>query len=910
MITTKWEILYRKSYQDFINSIIEWGPDFFVPVGRKSCKLFESVSPLFKGINNKIRYLDFFSFQDLNLDNKKIAIIDDSVYTGSSLNRHKQFFQDKYNLQPDNIRTYGFVCDSSSKSSFSADESNSPLIFMDLTSAAYQEYISVQSEHLLLKGSHPDIEHMVIEIEIDDIPLDTLNPFIENISNIGYTYELEPFNGIERYGLDCSKFFSAKPILNKMGIEIESDFVEKIRFSLLKDLRKLQAVPILFPKIFINKYETCRLLSDLKYNLPFHLPCSYREKHVFDQICYHSICLLIDSLLARKFVLLARGWDSDLRDYIDKLKLHRNDLVNYLGDSYGEQLCSEIENFIKSDSSFLDDLLQDRSENKINNYVNSSFPINKASVPIIINDLRDGFKTAVLKNDGRAIGVEYAKSADYLMQIGNGTHPLIFSEVLSELCDNGVIVPITRYDSGNNCWRRLYRRGEGNSGILQWDRTKYIIPLAIRELGQDNSIHKMLLEKGLTNFIFDFPKNINQADNNFELHCLEEKASQWGPQTFAIFSPTGQGIPIDPTSLDKDSQEVWNDLASHFMFDSKDYLYRCKDDLHGQYKVFDQNCWVDFRTIRDYFKLLKILKNINGKSDVIYALAICRNESVFHRYLFESIKYWGKFYSNFLLGLKNGELDIENLNNSGKMAFSSREKIRYAATFNDFIQDFDTYIPKYPDYEDIWFNRIKPNISQNSTNLLDLPQNSILIDISNAIGMLFDLTRIKLKLISGNKLEKTQKRIITNGISSLGNVGIDLGILKWLNQENDPDFNTIYSELYNAYQIIFELIKNMKTEKDLIEIRNERAFRKNVDIQIECHPQNLDLKRVNWDKVNIIINEHAIQAGLIGFSKNSYSVFLNESGIPIYIFEIKDKFRTQMTFQFDSNFDLVHWEST
>lgn len=839
-MNTKWEKFYLSKYRDFIELILESKPNYIIPIGRKSGKLFDSVMEFLKNEDTKIRYIDYFRLRKPNLDGKRICIVDDSVRTGRSLFTYRNILINELGVNPNNILTFGFIGCNLSVDQILSDKGFKPNIYENQSIAAYYEYLSIQAEHLIIKGSQPDAEYMVIEVEIEVIVNEIIDPFINYLSRFGYIYQLENIYDVDRYGFFCDEIFNTNYILKNINLNIERDFIEKTRFTFLKDKGILYTIPMIFPKIFFEKSH-CSLESKIEFDLPFKLPCSLIGEHEYGKICYYSLSLFLSALLARRLILLLREWEPGSKKYKNKITIKKKDLIRYLGDDIGYSFCEDIQKFINCDYSPLDEKI---IKNPTIDNIDKSLlhkPIDRNSVPEIIDYLKEGYKEKIeteIQNKGI---IEFAKPADALMNIGNGINPFIFSEVISEYCDKGVLVPLTRLEKENECWRRLYRTGEAASDN-SWARTKYIIPIAIQEIGENNSIHKMILEKSLTNFIFDYSRNYSKHDDFSELHCLEEEESRWGPQTYAFHDRTKQRIPLDPSGLRKDRKrlEIWKDLSEFFSYSDEKKVYCIKKDLDKIENYFDKNCIVRLEQIIDYFRLLKVFHNeskslildvdnyfsndetVNTSSniDIVHSLAICRNINCFQRYLLKSIYFWRSDCSNFLVALKDDKKDNmeKHLKNVGSSCKSTRDKIYYLKNFSRTIFLCHEIINKYSEYEYIW-EKINNNISifdEISYEEYRIPTE--LYEISKLINFHFDLIFALLNLSSGEKKKKLFKRLDDTEDSTYQEIGIDPSIK--LNRYQISDGIEIFNVLNNSFKILSSLINEFDPKSLLIKDNN------------------------------------------------------------------------------------------
>lgn len=854
MATSYWEATYKNDYSDFLETIVESKPDFIVPVARKSIKLMDAIQHNFKEFQGRIRYLDYFDFTQVDLSKSRVVIFDDAVRTASTLKSYRNYFEAYLPNPPMDIQTYGFIGHSQLKDNPKKNLDKSAKIYFYRSEASYQEYIAQQAEFLISKGTQPDIDHMVIELEVSDLGSKDIQKLREFLPNLGHSYQLEPIGTTERFGLHSPFFFPFEDILKKFKMDIKKDFVEKIKFCYLKDINKFHAIPMFFPTLHINKETECNLNNLVELPLPFSLPCQYREQHNQDKICYQSVCLLLNSLLARSFFLVLRDRFKESEITAKNIVLKRKDLIRYLGNQIGNDLVNSIEEFIKADYSPLDKLiLQNNQSRKYYVHPNIGFPVTRENVPLIFKEMREGYSQEVQKNEGIPVGVKFIKSSDEMMSIGGGTHPLIFTEVLDEYCDSGSLVPVTAYNDGEGVWRRAYRTGEGPEDYLAWERTKFIIAFAIDELGSKDGVRGMLFEKAITNFVFDFPYP--------ELHALGERESLWGPQSFAYYKIKNEVIPLDPRPLKYERLYDWRNLAEYFDYDRKRQVYTRPKPYKKKDIYFDNDSRVSEKLIRQYFQTLSYIRQDEGRSDLIYSLAICREEKTFLRYLLKSIQIWLASFGTLLDVIKQGKVDFRILKDCGDAGKSARDKVKYSNLFGKNFEKVDKLLESRQElYNNVWVPIIKENIMWASHPLAKYDEVHMLANVTDGISSLFELTRLKL----GNKIQisnrgKTEKRVKQEGETILEKIGIPIRILHWPEEDDEPNYDEIYFELSEAHATLTVIVNGVKSNKAQWLAREERLEKCQATIFISTTPGPPD----NVSDIIKVVNDYALKFGLV-----------------------------------------------
>lgn len=823
---TAWEHHYLSRYEGFISNVLSWRPDYIVPVARKSCKLFSSLDHLFKPVRDKVFYREYFLFNEVPLESKKIAIVDDSVKRTSTLKEYRDFFVIQKHVPQSNIRTYGFV--GHSQIQYNPDLMCDPdaSVAYFLPPAAYLEYQILQSNHLIFAGTQQDIDHLVVEVEITNISnedIDNLKTFLERW---GYFYQLDPVPGLDRFGLHNPTFFSTQSIISTLGVPASEDFVEKLRFIFLNHQKKLLFVPMIFPRLDDICIAGCSMLSsDFKYS-PFPPPCQRASTIKTGKLCYLCTCLFLSTYLARSFCRLLRREGQEFSKYFDNLAIKDADLIRYLGSDVGHNVATSIETFLKADTALGDYLLPlDRPITRPDNEL-SLLPFSRLSMTEVLSDLRHGYDRMVQANNGDPVGIKYSQPATKLLCLGGGIHPLMFSEALDELCDYGTLVPFTRFLEEESCWRRTYRSGEDPHDRFQWRRTQFIVALAIQTLAI-SGVKRMYLEKSLANFVYDFPAAIAASiHDHSDLHCLIPAASYWGTQMYAEDPLSKELVPLCPDKLQGSLKDKWKELAQYFSYDERDKSYHVAGPLKGIAEVFDNVCRVDARLIKDYFRLMADIKSAFGNNDILNRLALCRNGEWFYKHLMWNVYGWCNIYKDFLKQLERGIIDDNRLHNAGGMASSAETKIGGAAEFLADIEKCKILADKDPvSFESIW-NNIENNIIRSEHPLLEMPKIAHAASIVNAICILGGITRVRLNRVNKAKYAKTMNHLQIHGSSGLEKIGINMGIMEFIQcQEMSTKDN--YRILNRVYEHISNEVRRMEVPAaDLREVRKSAEMRR------------------------------------------------------------------------------------
>lgn len=793
---TQWEKQYLDPYSEYIKTIIKLDPDFIVPVARKSCKLFGSLKELFGDVSNRIYYREYFNLQKEDIKDRNIAIVDDAVFSTSTLKRYKKYFIEEKGVPEKNITTFAFIGHNQLSEKPKLKCEKAAKIFTFLPNDLYNEYLMLQSDHIILKCSNQDIDHLVLEAEIDNFDDSSIEELENFLDQYGYRYHLKPIEGIERFAIHHPSFFPTKDILSSLKITAKPDFVNKIRFTQIKGEKKLLFIPIIFPSLSVLEDASCKLSSF--FELPFELPCDNKGQHNIDKFCYLSLCFLLSCLLARKFLLTLKETSPQLYKYFGNIKVRKEDLKRYLGHKKGEEIGIQVEKYLNYEKSSFDEIIEGKENIELNN--NKSISLSRENVPLILNYLREGYKKAVEANNGNPEGVKkFVKPVEELLVLGTGTHPLIFTEVIDEFCDFGVLVPHTKFIKDTCCYRRLYRTGEDKHDVFAWDRTKRIIPLAIQTLNKTGiGVDRLFLEKVLANFGCDFSHNLDSAFKEHpERHCIKRKPSYWGPQNYIIHHTSKKEIPLSPIDIKGNIYKLWVEFASFFEWNVNTKKFYAKNPLTDITEY-----WGDYRFLRDYFRFLAKIKNEFGDVYALTALSICRKTDNFYSQIKYNIENWEYSrqkggYASFLGGLKNGNIHSDSFDFSSQMALSLDQKCGYPKKFKAIWDKCEEIVENDPlSFNDVW-ERCKSNINKEEAfNIEGFPIIKRGLKISKAIVALNLITRFKLR-----KMRSITSDSIKFIQYYLNKIDIDIDANKMIREKQH------ITECYNTFEMIHHKIK-------------------------------------------------------------------------------------------------------
>lgn len=740
-MNTYWKNNYLENYTKYIREIVDLNPDFLIPVARKSCKLFKSIEPMFDEVKHKIFYLDYFKYTPINLKNKKISIFDDAVNRTSTLHEYREFFK-KLGVKNSDISTYGFIGHEQLiiKPELKCDKYAT--IFNYASSPIYKKYILSQSNHILVNGSYPDLDHLILELEISNFNNTTIDKIWEFSKRLGYRYQLDEINGLHRFGVHINNFCDIDLISEKLGINIESDLVQKFRFTINSNSNRFTLTPMCFPKYYSSKDEICNIDENIGKYFNIKLPCSHRNKHVTDKFCYLSICYLLNILLIKKFYYSLKKNLPDTYSQFRNFRIKRSDIIRYFGEKLGDDILQNARSFLQSDDEKIYNIF-DTAKNSIDL---SPIPFRRENVSNAIYNLRQEYSNAVKKNKNNPVGVKVTKPVDYFTK-DHGIHPLIFTEILDEFCDYGTLVPQTSYNSKSSLWYRTYRTGEDWHEMYAWQRSRRLISLAINNIDPEG-VPRMYLEKVFANFCHDFKSHLEDYDKNaIELHCFRPVPSYWGTQNF-VYEPADK---IQYTLTPKDLfalENKYGKFLEFIQYDKSSKHYIPTNPVQDLHKWFGNH-----RYYSDYFSFLKDVKNKFNTVESLNSLALCRSIEWYNIHIKFNLLEWMniKSYQGFLKNLSKGIISRKHLDSAYRMAVSASDKIKCLYNLPKVIEESQKIAHANPqEYTEIWDsinNSFDTGIFKHSKSKVI---NEVIV-IINAMKALDGITRIKLNLTTNPK---------------------------------------------------------------------------------------------------------------------------------------------------------------
>jgi hypothetical protein len=725
-----WNNVHKPRLQSILEKIDDWGADYIVPVGRKSAKLFRTLGEMDPISVQRVFYKEYFKFCNVPLLNKKVAVVDDAARTCSTLADYRQYFEEQKAI----VRTFAIV--GHREMTQSGPVCYDPLAEIEeyVTEPGYDDFLLSEAEYLNKVGFYHDINHLMLELSIPQLPSGLEITLKDLMNNHGYVYSVQPYDGLfEKWSVIDPDFAESKLLKTSSGIV-------KLRFQGYRGT--ITCVPMIFPELRIS--DECQI-SRLK--TPFELPCQMirkNEKHSMDELCYWSISLLLSAELGRMFVKFLKehyGSSPALILNLQKINVRNIDFDRYFGISKGDRLQRGIKQFLlREDYEADEDLARYLSSVMIPRQLDFlSGEFSGESITKLVDHLRNGYEKAV-KEAGTHRGVYYSLPLNKMKEVC-GASTLFLMESLDFLCDLGTFVPITNVN--HDLIQRTYRTGEVKEDT-SFKRTQILIPLAINVIAEENDITdrkvgSVLLTKILANFAYDFPSSPALLDR---LHRFVRVPDTYGTNTL-VFHPfrTAHLIPLSkPESLGNlYTREIEEPVKGDPQRRFRRVWYRAKPDALKEIdKYFDNTQQIQLDEIVTYISFLAKLYQKTGSVNVLTALSVCRTPDVLYRHIYENVNRWVASFSEFLetFVMPNKEHHRKgSLRRSGANARAGLTKIDLWNSFNQIVKDMNDKMTE---------TRFRTSLRKVSTNIDDRKELPILDQLNRVLSIQRALTGIAL----------------------------------------------------------------------------------------------------------------------------------------------------------------------
>jgi len=734
MTMARWEELYAESFRQFIKEIEQWKPDYYVPVARKSCKLLKSLN--LPTDSSRIFYRKYFEFNaDLDIQGKKIAVIDDSCHHRATLASHRKFFEEK----GAQVKTFAFAGLNlrASRGEFSYDEKAK--VLHGFTRADYNEYLLQQDEFLQIQGIPLDIDHLVLQFElpIDNGQIETL---LTRLQNYGYVYQIDqgrlpPF--LMKFTLDQPYFDESKylPIDSELNIE----GVRKIRFFVNKRLSKLYAIPMIFPALS-SKFcfpHKCPLKKPIIcIHKLFNLPS--KSKKISETMCFHCLSLNLSAALAKSFFRVITTEFSP-KFNVDSLIINPLDYQRFFGLSVAEKIIDGTLKFIQSK----EEVYENAAELITTCRVPQGFIVGACSLKIIYL-LRSFLKRQYEKRKAKlktSLDVHFSLSFSQILKKYNEMPPWYLSQNLDFLCDHGILTP--SIEQGKGVWLRKYRTGETDEVFRRkLKRTELIIPFTITTVveqlkPEEQGLRAFFLTKLLANFVLD-----HKAKSYDGLHFFEEEPNHFGTDIFCeeLELTGGEKAKLEDCHLLGDKyykEEVY--------FKGKEYrIYKARPHWDNKFNDYFEDGLKSELLL--YFDLLiEIAKRGGELKDIstgpLLSLSVNRTPELFLRQIHFNVHSWHGVFNSLLKMISHTEkLDdnkmIGRIRHLASIKSQPLVKLSLYYNFPNLLKTLDSNFLAPLRYKTL-YGRIRSSISRERVPKITLDRIEELGKLQNALSDLF-----------------------------------------------------------------------------------------------------------------------------------------------------------------------------
>jgi hypothetical protein len=788
-------------FQSLLEKIVQWNPDYIVPVGRKAGKIFRMGLP--PQFYNRVFYKEYFDFTHSDPKSKKVAVVDDSIRYASSLREHRDYFERK----GADVKTYAFVAHLGLKDGSHVCYDREVIIpeHNYLSEPAYEDYVRLESEYLIENGFYQDLNHLIVEVALN-FQGNGKSSVERLLRNSGYVYDVAPYDvGLGRFSIDRPDFFTRRSKLLPGARFV--DGINKVRFHVTLD--RIVFVPMVLPRV-----KTSNLCPIPQLGTPFELPCAYLRgpSHKVDELCYWSFSLLLSAEMGRTLVTFLKSnvfEEPALVEAVKRLSVKDLDFVRYLGVAPGRKLASDIQEFMLRDNYAPGKALVDGLANFLihdGEVIGRSF--SNQSIVKILEYLRSGYEEACRKA-GTRVGIHFARPLKDLQRVSDAHH-LVCMEMLDWLCDLGVLVPVI--DSSANSIERMWRAGEVE--IPEWVRTTYLVPLAIRvasdELQSGKPIaHATLLEKMLANFAYDYPPDVPL---HRPLHCLRRDEDMEGTTVSA------QHALRAPKKV-----SIYNSrgLGGRYSFNKppgqRSYFECNPNSLKGLEKYFGDDTKVTISELIAYFSFLAAVSKKYGAVDALTSLSICRNPDVFLNHAKHNFALWFQYFGEFLdnCGPPYSEDKRKGpLHKSGEAANAGLAKIEYWKGFGKFFQEVRN------EFTDMRFmtpvRRISLNIESKSL------EPAVLEEIERIFRIMNAFTGAVLARVLPDHLHRKQDEVVGWALGEFERCGFRHDFEHMLVATHDEFLNLVRP----AYDELFRLVQKLPKSVLESEARRQAEYAK------------------------------------------------------------------------------------
>lgn len=647
---------YFSAFNDFIKKIIEWEPDYIVPVAKKGCKVLKTTYELefIRKHKEIIKYRKYFELNDKHLYKKKIAILDDATQYTSTLKDYRNYFEKE---KGGNVRTFSFIGHEDLLEGKRWKEDELAEIEIYLPEPSYQEYILQQAYFLAYSGKHFDLDHIVFELPLEKDDFFRIFKSIRRFADVISYEELEGGNIIK---FSASKFCSMKSVDYLNDPFISPGWIQKVKLAYSKKHKKLLMSPMIFPTWnFSRSHLNSNSFSTVPFLLPFDLPnqLNKKDKSII-QRAYHNIYYISAISLFKLFLDKISSLESINLDY---LKAQGEDLEAIMDSSYARTILKDALKYLRSPYSSHQLLTEQLSD--VYPSENQRFPFK--SFEEVVDYLKKKYKEKTLKKK-TFVGIHYYISYDELFKKFENKEML--SENIDHWCDLGVIVGGTFIKNG--FITRGVRTGEPKD--LDWERTQVLIPIAIQQFCKEkgrkqHKIEPTILDKMLANFIYDYP-----SQGYGGLHCIIGE-----PYTYGAFISVQHYLrSLCPRNI------YSHNISKYYLWDDKTKMFQAlkpKNLAKKIEEVFDEKEQAPYSEIVAYFRLLACIYTHFKNVEVLNMLSICREFNCFFAHVHYNVQTAYSDLCDYIEGYdKKVEYEKSSLHNAYENTKSALQKLTMA----------------------------------------------------------------------------------------------------------------------------------------------------------------------------------------------------------------------------------------
>ena len=811
---------------------------------------------MWKILRDRVFYREYFEYSSEVIRGKRVAVVDDSVQQGAGLAEEREYFENRGAL----VDTFAFV---GHQQLLTNDVKNYDLkmkVKRYLPDEQYRQYLLLQALHLMNKVAHYDMDHIVLELSVTHIEQRIVSEVQELLFSWGYTYDLYPLPGIQRFTLFQPSFYCLQNVTETIPV-LAPDFVEKIRFTFSERMDVLTISPLVFPKMLGN--GICPW-SDV--HTSFSLPCQHfldNGLHKVQRLCYLGSCIYLSVLLGKEFLLHLRDVSQNLYAFIvERLEIRSGDLIRYFGRDYGRQLAEQIKNFLVSTA---DESLSASLRQKCSKLIPTPNILSNEFVPNLLANLRTGYERLCREKKTR-LKTHYTLTTDELLSLKADTHPFSLSEIIDENCDFGYLVPSTEQRDGY--WRRTYRTGEPTPAEMSVG----LIALAISWMGtQEEGVYRAQPEtvlKALANFCYDFPCEwFDKDEKDYRyLHTLIPVPSYWGTEVFLRETDTNKRLSLyHPEKFSTQLARHWvvPEKGKHFFATNKKAILEVEKSFRTE-ELEKDKLFID-----SYFRLLRAFKERTRTDDSLNALCLSRDKEWLFLHVNFNLDNWSRYFGKFLGQYRSSLLrkvdysepqDLGPLHQAAREAYSASDKVSFP---NKLRSDWMPILRTIAQEDN---RELSPVLEKIENEFLEIhPEDKDfkrLTSLVQAIAAMTDLTLAK----AGFKKDPDE-RVYTLGARAFSDIGYNIDAASFIGH---TDREVIFQTLLEFHKHVGYFVEGFPHQEDpRITRRNayyakrDHSFiaskiREGIDIKgwSEASFLAVDLSKSTWR----LRDDHTLQA--------------------------------------------------